>query len=979
MVDSNNPCDELFRHAGFVKHLARDLRSDPNSSDDLVQDTWVVALQSPPSSTTGVKGWLKQVCRRLAIREGRTQERRLRREQATASHELSRTTVEECAWRETLRQVTDCVLALSEPNRQVILLHYYEGLSPEAIANRLEVSRATIYSRLSRGLEQLRHALDQKNRGNRSAWVQALAPLTLDLPTRRRSTDSDSTTLSIGRVWVGVALSGLLVATGVWWWRDGKLGDTGDGPPSPSSFISETRTNTQSVEKSDQRLEAPVRELASSKAATGDSRQVESPPVPREDEASARTVVRMVWQDDGTPLGDRWVQIVPRKPSAAEFPALKTDDQGELPLPDGGADILALVDPVAHQTLKLPEHPAAFDTIRWEIPAGLDVSGTVADIRGHPVGKASIWIGHPERTLPPVLVDVSHAQGEFHLRGVAPESRLCAMASGYQASRFQSVEGIPGSSVRATVILAPGCGVLTGQVLDESGRPVPGARIRMKGRHEADLYRFDGVALHDLPPWETRADSKGRYRFDSLVPGPVQLVVTAPGYAPTAMQRQLPRQQSEQDLVLTKGVCISGQVQDLSGAPVADAVIEMRDTKSPWQQMVRVDAAGTYELLHLPNSAQLVVRSPSAGVARRLIAEGSGRDRTWNPVLHPGRTVHGRLQDSSGQPLGGRTIHAVGNVPRGDQRSLWSSQARTDATGEFRLLGCPDEPLQLEILRHVQIGDIELAVRIEPNDPMPLTLVLEPTQTPSAWIRGFLVDPAGQPIVGRVEGFSHGLTAGSTLFQEATTDSRGHFLLGPLAPGLWQLRARRHHGPLVSLSRINVGSGETVDLGKSLVEFSGWLEIRTERPREPVFERFQVIGNGNLQNHAISQDRIALSPGEYTVTLWGRNTALVTHEVTIAPQQLTTLDVRGTAGTLCRFRFQIAEGRISHTIGFSLFSGDRLLGHWWHSVQESKTREQRLSPGSYDLEIHGTGRPTFRRRVEVRPGQPELTEQLVIE
>lgn len=54
----------------------------------------------------------------------------------------------------------DAVLALPIRLREVVLLHYYQGLDYHEIAQALGVSRSTVYARLKRAREKLRGALE---------------------------------------------------------------------------------------------------------------------------------------------------------------------------------------------------------------------------------------------------------------------------------------------------------------------------------------------------------------------------------------------------------------------------------------------------------------------------------------------------------------------------------------------------------------------------------------------------------------------------------------------------------------------------------------------------------------------------------------------------------------------------------------------------------------------------------------------------
>jgi hypothetical protein len=61
-----------------------------------------------------------------------------------------------------LRTVVDAVLSLEEPYRETVLLRWFEGLQPRAIAERQRASVATVHSRLQRAHAILRERLRVK-------------------------------------------------------------------------------------------------------------------------------------------------------------------------------------------------------------------------------------------------------------------------------------------------------------------------------------------------------------------------------------------------------------------------------------------------------------------------------------------------------------------------------------------------------------------------------------------------------------------------------------------------------------------------------------------------------------------------------------------------------------------------------------------------------------------------------------------------
>jgi RNA polymerase sigma-70 factor (ECF subfamily) len=152
----------LLAHAGFVRSVARSLLRDENSVDDVVQQTWLTAIERPPREAGALKGWLARVVRSVARGTRRSDERRARREVATAPSEIDprdpSALVERLA---RMRALTDAVLALPPPYRDAIVRRHLEELSPAEIARRDGVPVATIETRLKRARKQLRERLEQ--------------------------------------------------------------------------------------------------------------------------------------------------------------------------------------------------------------------------------------------------------------------------------------------------------------------------------------------------------------------------------------------------------------------------------------------------------------------------------------------------------------------------------------------------------------------------------------------------------------------------------------------------------------------------------------------------------------------------------------------------------------------------------------------------------------------------------------------------
>src|SRR4051794_418081 len=72
--------DELLAHTAWIRRIAASLVREGTEADDIVQGTWLAALQSPPSSNARLSSWLAAVARNLARKRVRGEVRRTRRE-----------------------------------------------------------------------------------------------------------------------------------------------------------------------------------------------------------------------------------------------------------------------------------------------------------------------------------------------------------------------------------------------------------------------------------------------------------------------------------------------------------------------------------------------------------------------------------------------------------------------------------------------------------------------------------------------------------------------------------------------------------------------------------------------------------------------------------------------------------------------------------------------------------------------------------
>ena len=166
----------LLERSDWIRALAMSLARDPDRAEDLAQATIALALEKHPAAGIPPRRWLAAVMRNLLRQDVRAARRRAQREEDAARPESvpSESTLLERL--DVQRRVVDAVRALDDPYRSVVLLRYFEGLSPAEIAARTGAPIRTVHSQLNRALHSLRQKLDSEL-GDRSAWLGLLLPL----------------------------------------------------------------------------------------------------------------------------------------------------------------------------------------------------------------------------------------------------------------------------------------------------------------------------------------------------------------------------------------------------------------------------------------------------------------------------------------------------------------------------------------------------------------------------------------------------------------------------------------------------------------------------------------------------------------------------------------------------------------------------------------------------------------------------------
>jgi protocatechuate 3,4-dioxygenase beta subunit len=299
-------------------------------------------------------------------------------------------------------------------------------------------------------------------------------------------------------------------------------------------------------------------------------------------------------------------------------------------------------------------------------------------LAGASVAGAEV-LARPESLNEPELRTLTDAAGRFAFEGVAPLRRqLIATHGGYgaflkvfddAASELELARGYP----EVTLELTPVSHV-QGVVLDETRRPIEGARV--------DVTQRDGKELL----WSrTLTDARGRYRLGPVRPGPVSLDVAANGFIPINRQRQVVAAgENTVDLTLTRATLVEGWVVDAAGQPLVGEPLALNTLEGPealpGNHGRRTGPDGRFSLdAPEPGRYRLEVGGQKMAPQVLEVAAPSSQRISAERLL----TVMGEVVDEAGMPLPGVRVGLWPATP--DIREAELTRATTDLQGRFSL------------------------------------------------------------------------------------------------------------------------------------------------------------------------------------------------------------------------------------------------------------------------------------------------------
>lgn|GEM_PF-5289173 len=508
----------------------------------------------------------------------------------------------------------------------------------------------------------------------------------------------------------------------------------------------------------------------------------------------------------------------------AAYPSLATlsDDAGtfSLAVPFSTQSRLGAAAPGYLQTLGEAD-PARSRSVRLALQPATAVHGRVVDRDGRPVAAAELQAapaGRAGASATTARWARTDARGVFEVKALTADARywLRTAATGFVPVRTAVQAPSAGAGGPYHLILARGV-LGAGRVLDSAERPIAGATILALPSSQSHDSGAVVAAREALARSATGAD--GRFRLPLLPPAPIDLLVTAAGYAPVSV-RGLDLSTSPSGaaswepfdlgtIVLGQGVPIAGWVHDPSGQPIAAArvrIVEPGDS-ALWQAAeVPPGAAstaedGTFSIDHVAPGSSVALQVSRRGYSTRTVRVTATAPGEQIDVELPWTaSLSGTVRDEYGDPIARALVfasHPAADQAFGDARRRGGGGA-TDDDGRFTLVGLDPGTLRVVATAPGYLAG-ETTATLSAAEPVEEVDLVLPS---GATLEGTVTDRTGRPIEGaRIEVDDNGSDAAIARLERpsTTSDPDGHYRLEGVAPGARTVLAR--HPAYVLLRR----------------------------------------------------------------------------------------------------------------------------------------------------------------------------------
>jgi len=502
-------------------------------------------------------------------------------------------------------------------------------------------------------------------------------------------------------------------------------------------------------------------------------------------------IIGVVRDPNGAPASGLKVILVGAGYGRPDAPEIKTDANGRFemewdPQRYGRSDMtFCLLIRDAERNLAVAEEINE-DTgpLDLQLVPGLTLAGRAESADGQPITNVNaalvFWTGNSGMHLSGLNAK-TNVPGRFEIPALPPGRRYGVQVSapgyGQKYVSAAEAEAEAGRVELDPVELKVANLKLAGQVLDADDKPVVGAYVNLYGEGQ--------------PNANTRTDREGRFSFDRVCEGQVQLSASARN-----SHGSISAEGGDTNVVLRLGESatyasssppkkLKGTVTAPDGKPAVGVKVAVFPTGTMY--WVKTDTNGAFNLTWSIQSWQsggpcLVARDPKHNLA---VVEDINEDATTaNLQLKPGLIVTSQVEDPSGKPLTNASISLnlmVGNMGA----SLDDEPIRTDAQGRFEVATLPPEGRYVVWANAKGYGSVNKEAESGEGETNRIELPPFVLKVADRKLAGQVVSAEDKPVSGvNVYMYGDGQPNGSV-----STDKKGRFTFNQVCEGQVRLSA----------------------------------------------------------------------------------------------------------------------------------------------------------------------------------------------
>ncbi|NVB76910.1 MAG: hypothetical protein HOV81_00815 [Kofleriaceae bacterium] len=373
---------------------------------------------------------------------------------------------------------------------------------------------------------------------------------------------------------------------------------------------------------------------------------------------------------------------------------------------------------------------------------GFAVTGRVIDEGGKPIEKAHITtsdvLGIPGG-IDPVVTD---SKGQFSIPALAPGSHILVATDEEHAPARSAPVSVGERPVTGVEITMRAGGVLAGSVVDDTGKPVPYATVRVGGSGMQDRYVIQSR--------QATTDKLGAFELKGLSRAKLSVRAEGDAAASAIATVDLTTELAKKDLKLVLDVkgTIAGNVVDESGQPVAEVQVnafpDILAGEAPEAlalaglSSASTDGAGHFMIRGLPEGGYRVRASRASGSGeydwgQQGVAAKTGDKNVKITLQSPGSIV-GKVM------IDGGTVPKLATVSLGFQTSTV-----VGADGKFKLDDLTPRKYDLKVHGPDFAETLQHDIEVKPGQPTDIGTI---TVQRGRRLTGRVVDDKGNAVAG---------------------------------------------------------------------------------------------------------------------------------------------------------------------------------------------------------------------------------------